>query len=1031
MNDGNPSRDDPWPDAAPLAPVAALEEQLKACTAELEKERATRRILEARLEPSEAALRRQWAALQADYDQAPVGLCALDTELRFQRINASLAGLNGRPAADHLGRTVREMVPGLADQVEPLLRQVLRTGTPALNVAISGDVANPAGGQRAWRAHFHLRRDLAGAIVGLSVMVEEVTALKQAERERRASEQRYRDLSADLERQVAARTAEIRAADTARRESEARYRTIFDSVVDAIFILDLDGNILAVNEHACQRYGYTREEFLRLHVTAIDTPEDAVNAPARIAAVDRDGQVAFEAQHRDARGQPLAVEVRASRMIYDGRPAMLAVVRDVTERQRAAQALARSHAALEQAQALTHLGSWQLDFASQRVEWSQETYRIHGLEPGTPVDPQTHLPFIHPDDFAAFQVAWQAMLNGAPYDITHRIIVQDAVKWVHARAEIQYDEDGRPQSALGTVQDVTARKQAELALTEKTAALHRAEQQLRALLDTLPVGVAALDLETQRILYANECLCRMVGRERVEVLALSPPDVFPAEHQAANRALFAKALRGETAWEPQLPMQRRDGTVFLAEVRNILAELDGRRCMLSVMTDITERQRAQERAEYLAYHDALTGLPNRVRGVERLADQVALAQRHARQLAVLYLDLDQFKHVNDRWGHSGGDRLLQDLGRRLARQVRAEDSLCRLAGDAFMLVLPEVGQDPRLADLASLCDRLLARMAEPFDLDGRQVQVHLSLGVALYPRDGTDGETLMRHADTALHAAKHAGRQTYRFFEPSMNAALARFIQTRDALRDALERQAFVLHYQPRVALDTGRVVGVEALLRWQRPEGGLVLPGDFIDVAEESGLIVPIGRWVLAEACRQAVAWRQAGWPDLVMAVNLSTVQFRRGGIAAEVLAALEAAGLPAAVLELELTESILLECADEVLATVATWKAAGIRLAIDDFGTGYSSLAYLKHFPVDTLKIDRSFITGMVEHDQDRAIVQAILDMAGGLKLRTTAEGVEDATQARQLRLMGCDEAQGYLYSPPLAAADLEQWWRGREGS
>ena len=309
--------------------------------------------------------------------------------------------------------------------------------------------------------------------------------------------------------------------------------------------------------------------------------------------------------------------------------------------------------------------------------------------------------------------------------------------------------------------------------------------------------------------------------------------------------------------------------------------------------------------------------------------------------------------------------MLQDLGRRLARQVRAEDSLCRLAGDAFMLVLPDVGQDLRLADLASLCERLLARMAEPFDLDGHQVQVHLSLGVALYPRDGTDGETLMRHADTALHAAKHAGRQTYRFFEPSMNEALARFLQT----RDALEHHEFVLHYQPRVALDTGRVVGVEALVRWQRPEGGLVLPGDFIDVAEESGLIVPIGHWVLAEACRQAVAWRQAGWPDLVMAVNLSTVQFRRGGIGDEVLAALAASGLDPAGLELELTESILLEGAADVLTAVSTWKAAGIQLAIDDFGTGYSSLAYLKHFPVDTLKIDRSFIAGMVEQEKPDA--------------------------------------------------------------
>ena len=597
-----------------------------------------------------------------------------------------------------------------------------------------------------------------------AVSVEDGTALKPGEGELRASEQRYRELSAQLVRQVEARTSEVRAAQDALRDSEALYRTIFDSVIDAIFILDLEGNILAVNEHACRQYGYTREQFLHLHITAIDTPEDAVHAPARLAAVDRDGEVAFEAHHRDAQGRPLMVEARASKILYNGRPAMLSVVRDVTE--------------------------------------------------------------------------------------------------------------------------------------------HR---------------------------------------------------------------------------------------------------------------------RAQRMAEYLAYYDPLTGLPNRLLGLDRLAQQVAQAQRHQRHLAVLYLDLDHFKHINDCGGHPLGDQLLRDLGQRLSRHLRAKDTLCRLGGDEFMLVLTEVDGDQGLADLVSLCERLLALYAEPFDLDGHQVYVSLSMGVALYPWDGTDSETLMRNADTALYAAKRAGRQTFRFFEARMNDELTRFIQTRDALRLALERQEFVLHYQPRIELHSGRMVGVEALVRWQRPGVGLVMPGDFIDVAEESGLIIPLGTWVLREACRQAVAWRQAGWPDLVMAVNLSTVQFRRGGIEAEVLAALEASGLPAAALELELTESLLLECAAEVLATVAAWKTMGIQLAIDDFGTGYSSLAYLKRFQVDKLKIDRSFINGMAEHDQDRAIVQAIIDMASALDLGTIAEGVEDALQASQLQFMGCDEAQGYLYARPMAVEEF----------
>jgi len=584
---------------------------------------------------------------------------------------------------------------------------------------------------------------------------------------RRRLEDELRSFNANLDREVEERTAEIRAAHAALRESEGRYRTIFDSVVDAIFVLDMAGNFLAVNDPACQRYGYARDQFLKLHITAIDTPDGNFHAPTSLAAVDREGQVAFEARHQDAQGRPLAVEVRASKILFNGRPAMLSVVRDVTE-----------------------------------------------------------------------------------------------------------------------------------------------------------------------------------------------------------------------------------------------------------------RQQAQEQIRYLAYYDALTGLPNRTLGLDRLARQVAQAKRHHRQLGVLYLDLDRFKHVNDRYGHLLGDRLLQGVSQRLSRALRAEDSFCRLAADEFMLVLPEVVKERSLADLASICDRLLTLLAEPFDLDGHQVYASLSIGVALYPRDGADGETLMRHADTALYAAKRAGRQTWRFFEPRMNDELMRFIQTRDALRSALEQREFVLHYQPQIALETGQVLGVEALLRWQRPEVGLVMPDDFIDVAEQSGLIVPIGRWVLGEACRQAAAWRASGWLHLVMAINLSSIQFRRGQVGAEVMAALENSGLDAGALELELTESILLHDEDGVLDTVTGWKALGIQITIDDFGIGYSSLAYLKRFPVDKLKIDRSFIVGMAENDQDRAIVQAIIDLAQGLKLRTIAEGVEEVIVASQLRFMGCDEAQGFLYAQPLSARELGGW-------
>ena len=757
-----------------------LEERIQARTAELAAEIAARRRLEQRLRLSEALARQQLAEIQAYYDNAPVGLFVLDTALRFLRINEHLAGLHGQPVTDHLGQTIRDMVPGIADQVEPLFRHILQTGTPALNVQIRETTDHQAGDQRDWRGCYHPLRDPAGEIVGLTGMVEEVTALKQAERQLRASEQRYRELSANLEQMVEERTAEIRAAHTALGESEERFRRLFQDTRQPLSLIE-DGHFIATN------------------------------------------------------------------------PATLAMLR------------------------------------LERPE------QLLGLAPGD------FSPPCQPDGQASAAKAAEMMRLASEHG-AHEF------EWEHLRA------DGERFPAIILLTAISAR---------------------------------------------HQTLLHVVWR------------------------------------------------------------------------DITEQKRAQQQISYLAYYDALTGLPNRTLGLDRLAQKVAQAQRHQRSLALLYLDLDRFKHVNDHYGHHLGDRLLQQLGRRLSRGLRAEDSLCRLAADEFMLVLPEVRGERSLADLASLCERLLALGSEPFDLDGRQVYADLSIGVALYPRDGADGETLMRHADTALHVAKGAGRQTYRFYEPGMNAALTRFIQTREALRDALERQEFVLHYQPQIDLHSGRLVGFEALVRWRRPTVGLVMPAEFIDVAEQSGLIVPLGHWVLTTACRQAATWRASGWPDLVVAVNVSAVQFRRARIGAEVLAVLEETGLAPAGLEVELTESLLLEGQEAALATVAQWQARGIQLAIDDFGTGYSSLAYLRRFAVDKLKIDQSFIAGMADHDADRAIVQAIIDMARGLKLRTLAEGVDEALLASQLRFMGCDEAQGYLYAPPLAAEDLERWLRERPAS
>ena len=476
-------------------------------------------------------------------------------------------------------------------------------------------------------------------------------------------------------------------------------------------------------------------------------------------------------------------------------------------------------------------------------------------------------------------------------------------------------------------------------------------------------------------------------------------------------------------WQGELWYRRKNGDVFpawttisaVAEASGVISHY------VTAFSDITGYKNACERIEFLAFHDVLTSLPNRMLITDLLKQVIGTAAQHGKPVAVLCLGLDKFKHINDTHGHAMGDALLSLVAQRLTQFLRKPDLLGRLSGDEFMVVLEQLQQP---GDVAKICQEILAHLAEPFNLPNIQLEITASIGVALYPEHGADHDLLMRHADMALLDAKQDGRNTYSFFHDQMNDKVMHYVQTRDALRLALQRNEFELHYQPQIDLLDGRVLGVEALIRWNRPYHGLIMPAYFIATAEESGLIVPIGNWVLREACRQAASWQNTEWAHLVMAVNLSSVQFSQGNLEAEVLAALEATGLAPENLELELTESILLGNVESVLATVSRLKAHGIQLSIDDFGTGYSSLSYLQRFNVDKLKIDRSFVTNMVRNQSNHALVRAIIQMAKSLNLKTIAEGVEDTAMAEELRRLGCDEAQGYLYAKPLSGAALAQW-------
>ncbi|MGR8998970.1 MAG: putative bifunctional diguanylate cyclase/phosphodiesterase [Gammaproteobacteria bacterium] len=429
-------------------------------------------------------------------------------------------------------------------------------------------------------------------------------------------------------------------------------------------------------------------------------------------------------------------------------------------------------------------------------------------------------------------------------------------------------------------------------------------------------------------------------------------------------------------------------------------------------------QLGKDQLAHMAHYDVLTDLPNRILLLDRLNKAIELAHRKGWQLALMFMDLDQFKHINDSLGHTVGDHLLQSVAKRLLGCARHSDTISRQGGDEFVKLLPFIASPE---DATFCAQKMLTVLEPPHHIDGHDLHISMSIGISIYPNDGQDAETLIKCADTAMYYAKENGRNNYRFFEPVMNARAVQRHSIEASLRRALERQEFVLYFQPKVNLQSGEIIGVEALIRWQHPERGQLMPALFIPVAEDCGLILSIGRWVLREACIQAQAWKQAGLPPITVAVNTSALEFRSKGFLEDVRAILEETGLEPCYLELELTESVLMRNAETTHSMLHELSDLGVKLAIDDFGTGYSSLSYLRQFPIDTLKIDQSFVNQMLSSPDDASIVRAVISMGKSLNQRVIAEGVETPEQYAFLQAQNCDEGQGYYFGRPVAAEAL----------
>jgi len=534
--------------------------------------------------------------------------------------------------------------------------------------------------------------------------------------------------------------------------------------------------------------------------------------------------------------------------------------------------------------------------------------------------------------------------------------------------------------------------------------------------------------ESLAIVLANNNTLRQASIIGDEAAVLHREKIVAAREDAAHLRENAADSREDAAHQREITASSREDDVHAAENEqeapadqiSMLQQANSNLVVAAIEAHrlAEEIEMAKVQLDHLAHHDALTDLPNRMLLHDRIRQAIELAHRQHRKIAILFMDLDRFKHINDSLGHAVGDQLLKMVAHCLGRCVRQSDTVSRQGGDEFVLLLPVI---EHAEDAALSAKKILAALAQPQHIDGHDLHISVSIGISIYPDDGMDVETLIKNADTAMYCAKENGRDNYKFFEQDMNARAVERHSIEVSLRRALERREFVLHYQPKINLHSKKMVGVEALIRWQHPERGVLLPSHFVAVAEDCGLILPIGRWVLRTACLQAKAWKQAGLPPIVVAVNTSALEFRAKDFLDNIRATLQETSMEPRYLELELTESVLMrdvEATDIVLRALAD---LGVRLAVDDFGTGYSSLSYLRRFPIDTLKIDQSFVNHMGSNVDDATLVSAVISMGKSLKKCVIAEGVETPEQYTLLLDQHCDEGQGYFFGRPVAAEAL----------
>ncbi len=802
--------------------------------------------------------------------------------------------------------------------------------------------------------------------------------------------------------------------------SESRYRILVEHAPEAIVVLDVGaGRFIDCNDNAVRLFGRPREELLRFGPIQLSAPvqpdgQDAAESGLRrIAQALRGDAPAFEWLHRHAEGHDVHCEVRLVRIPDAGRELVRGSILDIGERKRMEAALRISEAKYStvfrtcpEAIVISTEADGvyvEVNEAYERISGyrREDVIGRSGLDIGIWVDANDRREMIR-----------RLRADGRVEGFECRVRRADGEIAMTRLSASRFMLQGAPHLVL-IARDITAEKAQQESL--RLAA---------RVFESTAEGILITD-PAERIVAVNRAFTEMTGYAEAEVRGQRPTVLGADRHDDRFFAQMWEALHRSGRWQGEMWNRSKSGEVrpYLLTISALKDEQGMVLNYIGVMRDISNIKQSQEQLELLANYDPLTGLGNRNLFLTHLKAGIERAARHERKLALIFIDLDNFKVINDTLGHDVGDVLLSEVARRLKGAVRQEDIVCRLGGDEFTVYVQDF-EDPQ--SLTSTAQRLVQATAEPYQISGHDIFVTASVGISVYPNDGTTISELVKNADTAMYKVKEQGRNGFQFFKEDMNARAFERLVFVSGLRRALERSEFRVTYQPQVDLASGRPRGAECLLRWNHPDLGEVSPGSFIPVAEETGLIVPIGEWVLHKVCRQLKDWgARAGGR---ISVNVSARQFRQPELVEAIRRSVNEVGIGTELICIELTESALIDDPEKAAVTLGMLKDMGLTIAIDDFGTGYSSLSYLKRFPIDCLKIDRTFVRDIASDPDDAAIVTAIITMAQSLKLDVVAEGVETQEQLDFLRARGCAAAQGYFFSRPLSAERMEEWLRER---